>query len=413
MKHRILYYSDCSFFAGCENMIANFLNDKAIRKDFSVSLAYNFSIKYEHGLNERTQQAHYKKFSTGILKQLSYHKPISTSPIYLIIHKTIFGLYLLLYKYFSLFVNTFILFRFFRRQEINILHINNGGYPGAYSCTSAVFAGKLAGINKIIYVVNNIAQDFKRPDRWLDYTLDFFVKRFVTVFITGSEYAGVRLRKILNLDKNKSLVINNGIERREVTLTKDEFRIKYSIPKNKLLASVVANLEKRKGHIFLFEAILQIKKQCSKSDLPFFVIEGVGSEKEILKNFILENDLAQDILMLDYMPNVFNLLNASDFVILPSIENEDFPNIIIEAMSLGKVVIGTKIAGIPEQIVDFKTGLIIKPNDSEELKEAILKLATDPGLIQQLSIESLSRFDTLYEKSIAVKKYQSLYKSIF
>jgi glycosyltransferase involved in cell wall biosynthesis len=412
MKPSILYYSDCSFFAGCENMIANFLNDKTIKKDFSVSFAYNYSKKYEQGLNSRVSNTDFQKLSIRLLKQLSYCKPVDSSVAWSIAHKTFFAFYIPFYKYVSIFYNTIKLFKFFKRHKADILHINNGGFPAANSCYSAVIAAKMAGIEKIIYVVNNLADDYKHPFRWLDYPIDFFIKRWVTFFITGSEHAGERLKKVLALNENNQVTINNGIQKREITLTKEEFKIKYSIPGNKIIASVVANLEKRKGHIILLEAISLLKKQHPLCLDLFFIFEGVGPENPILKKFIAENELKENVIMIDYIPDIFNLLNASDFVILPSIANEDFPNVIIEAMSLGKPVIGTKIAGIPEQIDNNKTGIVVKPQNPEELKQAIITLSLDSDLRQQFSIEAKRKFDSLFEKSISIQKYCNLYKSI-
>ncbi|NQU34606.1 MAG: glycosyltransferase family 4 protein [Bacteroidetes bacterium] len=412
MKPKILYYSDCPFFAGCENMIANFLNDQTIQKDFSVAFAYNQSEKYEQGLNSRVSNTDYLKFPLSLLKQISYRKPANSILVWTITHKAFFAFYIPFYKYVSILLNTIKLFSFFKRNKADILHINNGGYPAANSCYSAVIASKMAGINKIIYVVNNIAEDYQHPFRWLDYPFDFFIKKWVAVFITGSEFAGNKLKEVLKLDEKKHLTINNGIQERAITLTKKVFKEKYSIPGNKIIASVVANLEKRKGHIFLLEAILQIKKQYPQNLNSFFIFEGTGPEKTVLEKYIAENELAEQVLQVDYIPDIFNLLNASDFVILPSIANEDFPNVIIEAMSLGKPVIGTDIAGIPEQIENNKTGIVVKPKNPEELKQAIVRLASDSLLLQQFSLEAKKKFDSLYEKSISVKKYHNLYKSI-
>ena len=412
MKPSIIYYSDCSFFAGCENMIANFLNDQTIQKDFLVAFAYNYFEKYEQGLNFRVSNTDFQKLPIRLLKQLSYRKPVGSSVVWSIAHKVFYAFYIPLYKYLSILINTILLYRFFKKHKVDILHINNGGYPAANSCYSAVIAGKMTGINKIIYVVNNIAEDYTHPFRWLDYPIDFFIKRWVTFFITGSEYAGNRLKKVLKLDEKKQLTINNGIQKRAITLTKAEFKEKYSIPENKIIGSVVANLEKRKGHIYLLNAILMIKEQYPQNLIPVFIFEGIGQEKNNLKKYIKENELLENVLMIDYIPDIFNLINASDFVILPSIANEDFPNIVIEAMSLGKPVIGTNIAGIPEQIENNKTGFIVQPQNPEELKQAIIRLSSDPSLFQQLSIEAKIKFDSLYEKSISVQKYRNLYKSI-
>lgn len=412
MKPNILYYSDCSFFAGCENMIANFLNDPILHADFLMSFAYNYSEKYEQGLNSRVSNTDYKKFPLRLMKQPPYNKPVNSALIWSIAHKVFYAFYLPLYKYFSILINTILLFRFFNKQKIDILHINNGGYPAAYSCYSAVIAGKLVGVNKIIYVVNNSAADYKHPYRWLDYPLDFFIKKWVTIFITGSAHAGERLKKILNLNAKKYLTINNGIIRRAITLEKEEFKTKYAIPNNRLLVSVVANLEKRKGHIFLLESILQMKNKYEGKLIPLFIFEGSGPEKNSLETYIAKNELKGDVVMIDRVPQIFDLINASDFIALPSISDEDFPNIVIEAMSLGKPVIGTKLAGIPEQIENGKSGIVVNPKSSQELEIAIMKLASNPSLIQQISIEAKSRFDNLFEKSISIKKYQRLYQSL-
>ena len=393
-------------------MIANFLSDQIIHDDFLVAFAYNFSQKYEQGLNLRVSGTNYQKFPLRLMKQLSYHKPENSFLLWTIIHKVLFGCYAIFHKYLSILVNTVILFHFFKNKNVEILHINNGGYPAANSCYSAVIAAKMTGINNIIYVINNIAQNYIHPLRWLDYPIDFFVKKWVTVFITGSEYAGERLEKVLDLDKKKHLTINNGIKKRTITLTEKKFKAEYFIPENKIVASIVAILEKRKGHIFLLEAILRIKTQYLKNSIPLFIIEGVGPEKKTLEKYIVKNDLSEYVLMIDYIPDIFNLLNASDFVILPSIADEDFPNVVLEAMSLGKPVIGTGIAGIPEQIEHNKSGIIVKPECPEELTIAIMELALNPIKIQQLSIEAKKRFDTLFEESVSIKKYYDLYRSL-
>jgi glycosyltransferase involved in cell wall biosynthesis len=81
-------------------------------------------------------------------------------------------------------------------------------------------------------------------------------------------------------------------------------------------------------------------------------------------------------------------------------------------MSLGKLVIGTLIAGIPEQIDNNKIGILVNPQNLEELKQAIIRLASDSLLLQKFSLEAKKKFDNFYEKSISVPKYHNLYKLI-
>ncbi len=47
--------------------------------------------------------------------------------------------------------------RWFRRSSPDVVHINNGGFPGAISCNAAVVAARWAGVPVVTYVVNNLA----------------------------------------------------------------------------------------------------------------------------------------------------------------------------------------------------------------------------------------------------------------
>ena len=48
-KIKIHFHTDCSFFAGCENMIANFLNSDEFRDEFELSISYRSTKIYEQG----------------------------------------------------------------------------------------------------------------------------------------------------------------------------------------------------------------------------------------------------------------------------------------------------------------------------------------------------------------------------
>ena len=55
LRPHIHYYSDCPFFAGCENMLANFLNSRDFNQSFKISFSYRASGAYEEGLQKRVQ----------------------------------------------------------------------------------------------------------------------------------------------------------------------------------------------------------------------------------------------------------------------------------------------------------------------------------------------------------------------
>ena len=411
-KEVLVYFSDCPFFAGCENMIPNFLNSKEINNSYEVYFLYRKSDAYSIELKNRLLNSNLNCIALN-LPNYNIHKSllsgIKNIPI---LYKLFAALIIFVMKYFTIINCTPLLYKKFNKLNIDILHINNGGYPAAFTAYSAVIAARLSGVNKIIYVVNNIAQNYTSPLRWFDKIIDIYMRRKVSKFVTGSINAGEKLKSTLKLSNNKVVNIPNGVKIRDITLSRLELLNELDLDlKNRPLFSTIALLEERKGHIWLLKAIKKIKETNINTDTsPFFIFEGNGSTYSILKNYISKNKLENYVAIIKEIPNIFNLINASDAIILPSIFMEDFPNVIIEAMSLGKPVIGTKIAGIPEQIDHHKNGCLVKPKDSDALYDSIIHLM-NKDVRETYGIQSKHKYNENYKVEISVNKYIQLYKS--
>ena len=411
-KEVLVYFSDCPFFAGCENMIPNFLNSKEVNNSYEVYFLYRKSDAYSIELKNRLLNSNLNCIALN-LPNYNIHKSllsgIKNIPI---LYELFAAIIIFVMKYFTIVYCIPLLYKRLNKLNIDILHVNNGGYPAAFTAYSAVIAARLSGVNKIIYVVNNIAQNYKSPLRWFDKIIDIYIRRKVSKFVTGSINAGEKLKSTLKLSRNKVVNISNGVKLREITLSRLELLKDLELDlKNRPLFSTIALLEERKGHIWLLKAIKKLKESNIDSDAsPFFIFEGNGSTYSILSNYISKNKLENYVTIIKEIPNIFNLINASDAIILPSIFMEDFPNVIIEAMSLGKPVIGTKIAGIPEQIDHHKNGCLVKPKDSDALYDSIVHLM-NKDIRETYGIQSKHKYNENYKVEISVNKYMQLYKS--
>lgn len=411
MKSSIHFHSDCPFFAGCENMLVNFFQHNEFMQNYHVSFSYRYSQAYQSGFRRRVQ----RDFHAVPLNLLdistvySYVNRYSYKPIRMFF-KLITNMLLL--KYFYILRNTIVFYQLFGKERIDLLHVNNGGYPGAYSCMAAVFAAKLRGIKRIVYVVNNIASSYKSPLRWLDFPLDRILAKNVSVFVTGSVYAGLKSMKVLKLPPSKVINIHNGIAPRTVTETKQEVLQRLGIKEGRLLIAVVAVLEERKGHIYLLKALKLLKDQGYDKKLPIVVIEGGGPKLQSLKSFVQDFGLNGNVLFIDDESNIFNLMNAVDVIVLPSISHEDFPNVVLEAMSLGKTVIASSLSGIPEQIEHMESGILVKPKDVNGLAKAIKQIVDNPSLCKLLGEKAFHRFTDRFLANISVLNYVKLYNSL-
>ncbi len=74
------------------------------------------------------------------------------------------------------------------------------------------------------------------------------------------------------------------------------------------------------------------------------------------------------------------LIGNAAFVVVPSEWYENCSMSVLEAMALGKPVIGSRIGGIPEQVEDGETGFLFEMGNAHELAEKILRLWSDKNL---------------------------------
>ena len=405
------FHSDCPFFAGCENMLINLWGSQELRQSYEISFSYRSNQPYEMGLNSRIVVDFpiysLKIWDPSLLYDLAPNFPKRI--------RRIFMPALQLFCRYPVFIyDVLVLIRLFRQINPEILHINNGGYPGALSCRAAAIAGRICGIPNIIMVVNNLAIAYEDFNRWFDYPIDFLVSFSVTKFVTGSRAASGRLTEVLSVSKDNVVSLHNGINLRKSTEETEETRKRLGISNfNGVLFGVVALMERRKGHQILLDA-LNIIADNDPNDLSqmLVLLEGDGPTRKQLEEFVNKHQLKERVKFVGAENNVVNFMRALDVVVLPSIDQEDFPNVVLEAMSLGKPVIASRLAGTPEQIVPNLTGLLVEPGDSAALANALLRMANDKELCQRLGANGRIRFEENFTAKMAVQRYLDLYKEL-
>jgi len=91
-----------------------------------------------------------------------------------------------------------------------------------------------------------------------------------------------------------------------------------------------------------------------------------------------------------------NIVAGAAFVVVPSEWYENCSMVILEAMALGRPVIGSRIGGIPEQIEDGKTGLLFSSGNIDELAEKMKFLATDTTLRKKMGRAARKKVEQEY-----------------
>ncbi len=409
-KKKILFYTDCPIFGGCEKPIFEVLASEELSSGYDFTVIFRSTKAYLEGL-ALFWPSFPKRLFCGIklfdINTVSYYLTEKIkNPLLLRIAGKSVTLISVLMTPFIFSYDFLLLSSIFRRNRADMIHINNGGYPGALSCRAAAAAARAAGFKKIILSVHNTA--FKSRGI-IDAFIDGLVKRDVDVVVTGSRASGSALAKNRGFDPKKIITIYHGVRPAKISPGKPPVEKEAGFGK---YISMVARFEDRKGHRYAVEAFKGvINGNPAYADIKLVLI-GDGPVLADIKQLVASERLDNNVLFMGHRDDYIDYVASSLFLINPSIGYEDLPYIILEAMSLGVPVIGTDIAGIPEEIENGITGIIVPPKDAGAIKTAMVSLLSDHNMRVKMGKASRERFDKLFTLDKMINRYLALYDSM-
>lgn len=396
-KPKILIYTDCYLFGGSEYVVVNILKNSYLTERFDFYFSYRKHSLYRSCLAKIFSPAELDKFHPlGILSNDSLFlgiknktlRQICKAPFKLILKSGIYKL-----------INRIIFKRLLKGLSPDLVYVNNGGYPAAKTCLNlAILASKMN--LRVIMQVNNIA---KKCTSAKDRKIDTLIAQAVSTFITASDYAKSNLANKRDFSGENIIAIPNMIKLKQVLRTKEQIYKELGIKSDTKLLIEVALLQNRKGQLELLKAIEHIKNlHPAYYEKLFLLLIGNGENEKKLRKYIKDHSLEKQVTMLGYRFDYLDYICASDTMLLPSLKDEDMPLILLEAMALGKSIISTNLAGIPEIIAHKESGLLINidsPNFIEELAESIIMLLkTNDNILGKNAKER-------YDKTFTEEKY--------
>ena len=137
-----------------------------------------------------------------------------------------------------------------------------------------------------------------------------------------------------------------------------------------------------------FEYLLEACAELARRGFDFVCdIVGDGPLRASLQTKIESLHLSSRINLLGSLSRgaVLEKLHTADIFALASVTDAEgasdvFPTVIVEAMASARPVVSTRLAGIPELVIDGETGLLVSPADTAALTEALQKLLCDREL---------------------------------
>jgi glycosyltransferase involved in cell wall biosynthesis len=167
-------------------------------------------------------------------------------------------------------------------------------------------------------------------------------------------------------------------------------------------------LEAVKGFPFFLGAAARVL--AAGRDVEF-VIAGAGPEEENLRRLTRELQIAEHVTFIPNLSDFAEALHAMDIFCLPSLQ-QGIGTIMLEAMALGRPVIGTRVGGVYRVIRDNETGLLVPPSDSLHLAERMLELLDDPQRARSIGAAAQAEVRQEFSVERMVEQTAALYRTV-
>ncbi len=144
----------------------------------------------------------------------------------------------------------------------------------------------------------------------------------------------------------------------------------------------VGRLSPEKGHRGLFDAFRAVLAVEPHAQL---ILVGDGPLRTELRALVQDAGIGASVTFHGALDEAATLavVAGADVLVLPSLM-EGLPVVLMEAMALGKPVISSGVAGIPELVRDGENGILFPPSKWQALTDAMVRLATDAPLRDRL-----------------------------
>lgn len=216
----------------------------------------------------------------------------------------------------------------------------------------------------LVMTAHSVEINRTKPD-WQSVLMEESVVDRVNRFIAVSKSVREELNQTFGIGYDRISVIPNGVDTEIFKhLSAEGIRRKYRLD-NSFVVLFVGRDDPQKGVRHLVDAVQKLRRH-----IPGIMLIMVGQQ-----------DIYHDrhILCIPHVNRreLILLYSLSDVFVLPSIY-EPFGIVLLEAMACEIPCIGTRVGGIPEIITHNRTGLLVEPESSAELSNAIIRLYDDP-----------------------------------
>lgn len=176
------------------------------------------------------------------------------------------------------------------------------------------------------------------------------------------------------------------------------------VPRTKKVVVYAGHMEPRKGLPTLVDAAVQLLHNRRRKDVCFVICGNKGDESKIYEAKYADLGVAESIRFGGYRSDLAKIYPSCFCGVIPSSGWDSFPRSPVEMAACGLPVIGARLQGLTESVLDRKTGILFEPGNSMELADCIETLLDDPNLAQKYGCNGRKRCENELSRATQLKR---------
>ncbi len=267
-------------------------------------------------------------------------------------------------------------------------------------------AGRVSSV-PVVYTEHNLLERYHSVTQWANAATYAWNRRVLAV----SEEVGESIGRRGLLERTRVVTLLNGVPVERVRAEAahgHDVRRELHIPDDHLVVGTVAVLRSQKRLIDWLQVAARVAAERPR--VTFLLVGGGPLEAEI-RSRVESLGLSHRVRMPGFRADGRRLMSAMDVFLMTS-EFEGLPIALLEAMTLGKPVVSTRVGGIPEVVATEVTGLLAAVGAIDELTSCVMRLLDDGSLRTRLGAAGAAKVESDFHVQRRVRAIESLYHEV-
>ena len=186
-------------------------------------------------------------------------------------------------------------------------------------------------------------------------------------------------------------------------------RYPCATPDNAYVVGCIGSYEERKAQSLLLKAAKQLIDDGRLPNIHCLLV-GEGPDKEMLEGLITELGISDHVSLMSFTKEPFYVFERCNVVALPSTGKEGLPNVLLEALAMEKPCVATAKYGMPEVVIDGKTGFTFPTGDVDALCAAIVNISSKSAE-EQAAMAKVGK-EMVFAEHDKVKQFEKILEMI-